>query len=521
MSGPLDSPATAVPSTVRAQLVLVEGRTFAISDQAGQMLGGTHGLVHDDLRHLSELVVELVGARLEVLASAALTPLSAMVVSQPAGAEGVPVQAVLTRRRWLAGGLREDIHVTNNSPVAQRWTLRVRVAADFAHVFDVKASKVGRRHAPVPDGDGWRIDATQLGAQTRLRCSPPAELAGDLLVWHLAVPGHAHVGVTLTAEPVVDGIAAGLAFPIGVSPAEAIPMRRIEAWQASVPRVVSSDPRLSMVVDRALEDLAALRIVDPGHADRAVVAAGAPWFMTLFGRDSLLTSWMALPFAPSLATGVLATLADLQGRVDDQIAEEQPGKILHELRRRGGGGPFADRERYYGSVDATALFVILAGEAARWGALSDVDLVHLAPAVDAAVGWLLGPGDGDGDGFVDYQRSGPTGLSNQGWKDSWDGVTFADGSLPSGRIGLAEVQGYTYAALIERRRAGGANAAAVRPDGSTRACHRAAAVVQRAILGCRARLVRSRPRRPGPSDRRIDHQPRPCPVDRDRRRGPR
>jgi glycogen debranching enzyme len=262
------------------------------------------------------------------------------------------------------------------------------------------------------------------------------------------VPARTEAVVTVTVEPIVDGVPAGLAFPCGSVPADAIPMRRLNSWQASVPSVVSTDPRLSIAIDQALADIAALRIIDTGHLDRAVIAAGAPWFMTLFGRDSLLTSWMTLPFEPSLAVGVLLSLADLQGRSYDPVAEEQPGKILHELRRRGGGGPFATRSRYYGTVDATPLFVMLAAEAWRWGALSDDDLECLAPAVDAALGWILGDGDSNADGFVDYQRSDPSGLSNQGWKDSWDGVTFADGSLAHAPIALAEVQGYAYAALL-------------------------------------------------------------------------
>ena len=262
------------------------------------------------------------------------------------------------------------------------------------------------------------------------------------------MPARGEALVTVTVEPVVDGVAAGLAFPCGVVPAQAIPMRRLASWRASVPSVVSTDPRVSVGMDQALADIAALRIIDAGHVERAVVAAGAPWFMTLFGRDSLLTAWMTLPFEPNLAVGVLQSLAELQGRAYDQVAEEQPGKILHELRRRGGGGPFATRSRYYGTVDATPLFVMLAVEAWRWGALTDDDLRRLAPAVDAALAWILGDGDSNHDGFVDYKRSNPSGLSNQGWKDSWDGVTFADGSLPHGPIALVEVQGYTYAALI-------------------------------------------------------------------------
>ena len=150
-------------------------------------------------------------------------------------------------------------------------------------------------------------------------------------------------------------------------------IRDLQAWRTTVPAVVSLDPRLPAAVDQALADLAALRIVDREHPDRPVVAAGAPWFMTLFGRDSLLTAWMTLPFDGSLAGGVLASLADLQGSEDDPASEEQPGRILHELRRHGGSGAFSSRNRYYGTVDATPLFVGLTAEAWRWRAIDEAD----------------------------------------------------------------------------------------------------------------------------------------------------
>jgi glycogen debranching enzyme len=168
--------------------------------------------------------------------------------------------------------------------------------------------------------------------------------------------------------------------------------------------------------------------------------------MTLFGRDSLLTAWMTLPFDGSLAGGVLASLADLQGSKDDPVSEEQPGRIVHELRRQG-SGTFSSRSRYYGTVDATPLFVGLAAEAWRWRAIDEDTLRGVAPALRRAVEWLTGAGDSDGDGFVDYRRRDPRGLANQGWKDSWDGINRADGTLPPAPVALVEVQGYVYAAL--------------------------------------------------------------------------
>ncbi|MFL6205796.1 MAG: glycogen debranching N-terminal domain-containing protein [Acidimicrobiales bacterium] len=450
MPSELHAEAESVPSVVR-QLVVLDGRTFALSDEAGDMRREVHGLVHDDRRHLSRLEVSVDDASLEVLASSTPTPLSAVVVARVRGLQEGAGPAVLIRRRWVAGGLREDLHLRNTSERAQRWTLRVGLAADFAHLFDVKAGRHGDARRLEPSEGGLRIIAADGAHATAVTARPgptSADLEESCLSWRLDVPAREERAVCLTVEPVVDGRSAGLAFPCGLEPAEAIPVRRLEQWHANVPSVGSEDGRLPVVVDQALVDLASLRIVDRAHPDRTVIAAGAPWFMTLFGRDSLLTSWMVLPFDDALASGVLWSLADLQGTVDDPVAEEQPGRILHELRRHGGGGPFIARERYYGTVDATPLFVMLAAEAWRWGALGPADLAGLGPAVDAALDWVLGPGDSDGDGFVDYHRRDPAGLANQGWKDSWDGVTFADGGQPRGPIALAEVQGYVHAALV-------------------------------------------------------------------------
>jgi glycogen debranching enzyme len=451
MTDPFDRATDSVPFIGRRELILVDGRTFAISDEAGQMVGATHGLVHDDLRHLSRFSIGVDDAAIEVLASSSPTPLSAVVVARLLRAEDPAVRAVLTRRRWVASGLREDVHVHNSSPGRQEWVVRLRLAADFAHVFDVKSGLAATEGQFTVDRAGWMIHSHEHGTGSLVRVQPPPDDVDDAtgtLAWRLELLPRREAIVSVTVEPIVDDVPAGLAFPCGMTPADAIPMRRLDSWRRSVPRIVSTDPRLARVTDQALADIAALRIIDSAHVDRPVIAAGAPWFMTLFGRDSLLAASMTLPFEPGLAVGVLSTLAELQGTRHDELSEEQPGKILHELRRHGGGGPFATRSRYYGTVDATPLFVMLAAEAQKWGALSRDDLTRLAPAVDAAVSWILSHGDANRDGFVDYERRTATGLSNQGWKDSWDGVNFADGRIPKGPIALAEVQGYTYAALL-------------------------------------------------------------------------
>jgi len=172
--------------------------------------------------------------------------------------------------------------------------------------------------------------------------------------------------------------------------------------------------------------------------------------MTIFGRDSLLTSWMVLPLDPSLALGTMRTLASLQGTTVTPATEEEPGKILHEMRFGMQASLWLGGSSvYYGTVDATPLFVMLLGEMRRWGLEREV-VDELLPHADRALDWIVNYGDRDGDGFVEYGRSTELGLANQGWKDSFDGVTFADGTIAEPPIALAEVQGYAYAAFLAR-----------------------------------------------------------------------
>ncbi|NTV40189.1 MAG: amylo-alpha-1,6-glucosidase, partial [Demequinaceae bacterium] len=195
-------------------------------------------------------------------------------------------------------------------------------------------------------------------------------------------------------------------------------------------------------------DLGALRIIDPAYPEDDVVAAGAPWFMALFGRDSLLTSWMMLPYAPDLALGTLRTLARLQGRSESPMTEEQPGRILHEVRLGADQSLALGGDKvYYGSIDSTPLFVMLAGKAHRWGVPLE-ELAELKPSIDRAIDWITTHGDRDGDGFIEYMRGTDRGLLNQGWKDSSDSVAHSDGRVVEPPVALAEVQAYCYAAYL-------------------------------------------------------------------------
>ena len=412
-----------VPASGRHDLVTVDGRSFAISGETGDMAGPTHGLVYDDLRHLSRLRMTVTGGRVELLAASTPTPLSAVVVSRvlttvddgrrrpatPRPADDV-AEVLVIRRRWLAGSLVEELTLRNPHPLPVSVHLELEVAADFAHVFDVK-SGTGTRSRPAPEaGSPGTVDAALAPRRAGPHRGRAATGAGR------GRPGPRYGGVA--PEHRRDGTRSRSPSPCSpsrpASPpsssvrrelASGVAIRDLPAWRSTVPTVVSLDPRLPTAVDQALADLAALRIVDRAHPDRAVVAAGAPWFMTLFGRDSLLTAWMTLPFDGSLAGGVLASLADLQGREDDPASEEQPGRILHELRRHGGSGAvllpqplLRHRRRHPALRRAGRRGVAVAGDRRRTPSAA-----WRRPSVAPSTG-SSDPGDSDGDGFVDYRR---------------------------------------------------------------------------------------------------------------------
>jgi glycogen debranching enzyme len=443
---PLDAQADAVPAVGGASaLTVLDGRTFAISDRNGDIRDGVHGFVHADRRHLSRFELAVDGRPLTPIASATPTPFEAIVVHRLRDARGAEAPAIVTRRRTIGGAMREHVELwaTDARPASARITMGV--SSDFLHIFDVKAGLAGPP-APLSVTDDGAAIAAQDGAwATRVRWDRrPLSVDDGSVTWELTAAPHGRVSLVIIVEPIVHG--APVATTVEVDPAaRPIAIWELTPWRQLRPTVTSTDARLVLGVERALADVAALQIRDVDHPARVLVAAGAPWFMTLFGRDSLLTAWMTLPFDSSLAPDILLTLGELRGQRDDPIAEEEPGKILHEVRLEGDGGPFRQRSRYFGSVDSTPLFLMVAAEAVRWGAVDAATLDHLRPAVESAVGWLVARGVPDR--FLSYARRNEGGLSNQGWKDSWDGITFADGGLATAPIALVEVQGYAYAAL--------------------------------------------------------------------------
>ncbi|HWL35897.1 MAG TPA: glycogen debranching N-terminal domain-containing protein [Frankiaceae bacterium] len=436
-------------------VTLVEGSAFCLSGRSGDIRPGTpHGVFVLDVRHLSCLRLSIDGEEVEPLSAYVREPFAATFVARARPGRGRADSSVLVlRERYVGQGMREDITVRNYSRAPVTVEVSLSADADFADLFAVKESRVRDHQGLLVDGEPGTLTFRSQGGVVRdtvVAFSEPAALDGPCARWAVTLGAGAQWQVCVQVTAAVDGVAVPPRYGCGEAVAHAVPARRLEQWRAEGPTVASDNAPLATAVAQAVEDLGALRIFDPAHPERAVVAAGAPWFMTLFGRDSLLASWMSLIVAPDLARGVLETLADLQGTKLDPETEEQPGRILHEVRFGASSTPaLAGAHVYYGTADATPLFVMLLGELRRWG-LDDAVVARLMPHADRAIEWIERYGDADGDGYVEYERMTPGGLLNQGWKDSWDGVPFADGTLAEPPIALAEVQGYTYAAYVAR-----------------------------------------------------------------------
>ncbi|MCW2566442.1 MAG: hypothetical protein JWN54_539 [Mycobacterium sp.] len=434
-------------------VTLVEGSTFCITGRSGDVAAGSpQGLFFRDTRILSEWRLRVGGEAPQVLSVLPGAPYRTTFLARVA-AQGAVTELLLERTRLVGEGMREDLRIRNlgGTPIAT--TVTLALGADFADLFAVKESRVEPRGEvwTAPDGDALAIGFRDGEARRGVRVQAAGAVAyRDRLEFGVEIPARGEWRTSVLASPSVDGQEIAATFPVGVPLEEAVPAQRLRAWRAGSPTVETANAALLRTLAQSLEDLGALRIFDPAHPATVAVAAGAPWFMALFGRDSLLSSYMALSLDQTLALGTLQALARRQGTKVDDRTEEEPGRILHETRlgldfplSHGGGSV------YYGTADATPLFVVLLGELRRWGLVS-AEVEGLLPNADRALDWVENYGDRDGDGFVEYHRRTEKGLRNQGWKDSWDGINFADGTLAESPIALCEVQAYVYSAYVTR-----------------------------------------------------------------------
>ncbi len=440
-------------TTTTSSSTLIEGRTFCIAGSTGDMTSaGAQGLFFLDTRYVNQFQLLLDGEPVESLGIDQSAAFEASFVGRHVGSStAADVPTVVIRKRAIGKGMTERIEVRNYGNETLRTVVTLLVDTDFANLFAVKEGRVSpdleaRRRV---DGDALWFepdDGRSLGL--KVSSDGPADFVNPgRFDWTVAVEPGGSWSTSVVAEPWLNGA------PITSSPGHQVdPRTRIEIWNDKIPEIASDHHATEVCVKKALSDLASLRIFDPAHPEVPVVAAGAPWFMTLFGRDSLIASWMALIVDPDLAVGVLRTLARMQGTTVNPATDEEPGKIMHEIRFSNADSASLDAgELYYGTADATPLFVMLLAEAQRWGVGDDI-IEELLPNADRALAWMEDHGDHDGDGYIEYQRSTETGLANQGWKDSWDGIRYGDGRVAEAPIALCEVQAYAYGAYRGRAR---------------------------------------------------------------------
>ncbi|WP_353713221.1 glycogen debranching N-terminal domain-containing protein [Arthrobacter sp. K5] len=436
-------------------VTLVEGSSFCISLPNGDISAEhPHGLFVRDARILSGWSLTVDGLALEPLAAETKEPYRALFVGRVPRSDGYADSPLIVERlREVGAGIQEQVTVRNYSLEPVECVIALRIEADFAGLFEVKEARILRRWDESRQAGGGALTIRAAWQDIRKGVvvqAPGADVSADTVMYRATVPAHGHWSTVLTVLPSTEGTDSAMAFVHsegdGLSPRD----RRRQEWVAKIPVLQMGNRSVERTLRRSYDDLGALRIEDPDHPERVVVAAGAPWFMTLFGRDSLWASVMAMPVDPSLALGTLQTLADRQGTVVDPMTEEEPGKILHEVRLDVSSGlSLGGKSNYYGSVDATPLFLMVLGAVSRWGFAADT-IAALLPHADRALEWITNYGDKDGDGFVEYERLNPQGLINQGWKDSWDGINFANGKLAEPPIALCEVQAYVYVAYLSR-----------------------------------------------------------------------
>lgn len=434
--------------------------TFAVFDAHGDAvpeLAGNHGIFHRDTRHLSMFFLTVEGGRPLLLSStvrddnATLTcDLTNSDLPAREGRDALLHDLIHIRRsRFLyRSACHECLSVRNFDVVPRRIELALGFEADFADLFEVRGARRARRGTRArPQVERSRVCLAYAGLDgltrtTTLGFEPtPTALTGDRALYRMELaPGETFVlFVEIRCDSAHPGPGARLAFRSALRNAR----RDLRQRAARGAGVVSSNHHFNEGLRRAVSDLNILITDTP---EGPYPYAGVPWFSTVFGRDALITAFETLWMDPAIARGVLLHLAANQADRFDPEADAEPGKILHEVRfgemAELGEVPF---RRYYGSIDSTPLFVMLAG--AYLERTGDMDTLRLlAPAVDAALGWLRDHGDRDGDGFVEYGRRRGDGLVNQGWKDSHDSVFHADGRLAQGPIALVEVQAYAYAA---------------------------------------------------------------------------
>ncbi|MBA3366885.1 MAG: amylo-alpha-1,6-glucosidase [Actinobacteria bacterium] len=437
-------------------LTILEGSTFCICDERGDLQWRTGGLFAEDTRFLSQLKLTINGEAPLLLSSDRVEYFSAVFYLRNPLAGGLQQDVLSIRRaRFVGDGMQDRVRIQNHSTERLAFDVGLEFGSDFADIFAVKnydfdfgnPDKAPPLPPPAPclyderNNQFLLEDHDGSVARTQILLSRRGAVNGSSIVYRVELDPRESWDVRLDVVPSSDGD-------------EVMPRVRerrfgeelsrvtdsLAAWRLRVPQLRGDWDDLEDTFTSSVSALASLRMRG-GTAGGRLPAAGMPWFMTVFGRDTIITCLQTLLFGPELARGALEFLAELQAVEDEPDIDAEPGKIVHEVRH----GKAARNwfPRYYGTVDATPLWLILLSEVWRW--TDDAALVRtLKEPAMRALAWIDESGDRNGDGFVDYLKRTPRGLENQSWKDSYDSQRFADGRIAEPPIAPCEVQGYVY-----------------------------------------------------------------------------
>lgn len=441
---------------------ILDGNTFVVSDSRGDIDPSPTfptGLFSFDTRFISKWELTVNGERLNALAVDDLQYFESQFFLVP----GEPTHYVdaklsIIRHRSVVGSFHEELTLLNHEDEQVDVVVRLNVESDFADLFEIKdvKAKVGTTTALAEEGR-LRLSYSResFRRESVISSSAPAEYDEGGLTFTMRLGPHQQWKTQLRVETLVEG-AGGRDIRVSIqrhrSRTRAEMRRDLDEWLARAPKLTSDSEPLTQTYQRSLIDLAALRYA-PLATSARLPTAGLPWFMTLFGRDSMITCLQTLPFTPELAAPTLRFVALSQGVTLDDFREREPGKILHEVRY-GESTAFEEQPHspYYGSADSTPLFLILLDEYERW--TGDVELVAtLEHEARAALNWIDEYGDLMGNGYIWFERRNlRNGLENQCWKDSWDAISYSDGRLPAFPRATCELQGYAYDAKMRGAR---------------------------------------------------------------------
>jgi glycogen debranching enzyme len=442
---------------------ILDGNTFVVCDERGDIEASPTdptGLFSFDTRFLSRWVLTVNGERLNALSTDDLHYFATRFFLVP-GTGTVYVDAKLSviRERAVGNGFHEELTILNHDVEPVDLTVRIEAASDFADLFEVKDA-LDKKGSYRTSTRGRKLtleyQRETFSRATEITASAPATFDERGLTFRVRVDAHGEWTTDIDVATAIPGASEWHEHPkYGRGSRRPRPNmeKDLDRWLADAPDILCDWDSLRETYRRSLIDLAALRFSPLTAGRRSLPAAGLPWFMTMFGRDSIFTSLQALPFTPELAETTLRELGLRQGTRLDDFRDEDPGRILHEVRY-GEMTAFEERPHspYFGAADATPLYVVLLDEYERW--TGDRKLVReLEQEARAALAWIDGHADLQGNGYVWYRRRNEeTGLENQCWKDSWDSISYRDGRLPGFPRATCELQGYAYDAKVRGAR---------------------------------------------------------------------